>query len=298
MTAFTGTAAVHDKTTGAVVRVSVPFSVRRMYGTNAHVLSTVTPSLTGITAVKMFVYNMGVPTSWPGTPQQPAPAGAHTLVCFLPPPADLLAGRLDAQLRAWLTGAPRGTWVTAWQEANDRSNPFWAQPGVTGPATLASVHAYLRDFCAANAPHIVYGQDFGSYPVYTQGQDCTTYTCPALGFYSFDGYDRPAQDPSGRWVSPYTAAQVFAGLGQIKDRWPAATVAITETNTQRVTEDPASAGQWFQAVYQVAQQYHCVLFCTWWGPPGTTNTDWQKIEFTATAPYVATLNQIATDCSA
>lgn len=298
MTVFTGTAAIRDRVTGRTAAVSAPFSVRRLYGVNAHVLGTVTPSLTGISFAKMFAYDVGVPASWPGTPQQAVPPGARSLVCFLPPPAALLAGLLDTQLAAWLAGAPHGTWVTAWQEANDPSNPIWQQPGVATPADVGAVHAYLRDWCAGNAPHVVYGQDFGSSPIYSAGQDCTAYTVPGLRFYSFDGYDRPKLDSSGRWVSPYTAAQVFAGFGQIRAKWPQAALAVTETNTQRVTKDPASAGAWFEAVYAVAQQYGCALWCTWWGPPGTSNPDWQKIEFTAGAPYVSVLNGIAEDCAA
>jgi hypothetical protein len=75
-------------------------------------------------------------------------------------------------------------------------------------------------------------------------------------------------------------------------------VAITETNTQRVTEDPASAGDWFAAAYNVATHYGCSVYATWWGPPATTNPDWQKIQFTPGAPYVASLNAIAADCAA
>jgi hypothetical protein len=159
------------------------------------------------------------------------------------------------------------------------------------------MHAYLRDFCAKNAPHVLYGADIGSSPIYGAGQDCTQYVPPGLAWYSFDGYDRPKQDATGKWVSKYTAAQVFAGLGQIRAKWPAAPVAITETNTQRVTLDPASAGAWFTGVYAVAKQYQCVTYATWWGPPGTSNTDWQKIQFSAGAPYVSALNAIAADCA-
>jgi hypothetical protein len=279
------------------------FSVRRGYGVNAHVISAtaVKGGLTGITFVKLFNYTPGVPTSWPGPPasqNQPVPAGAQVLVCFMPPPADLLAGKLDAQLKTWLAQAPAGAWLCAWQEGNDPSNPIWQQPGITKPADVAAVHGYLRNCCAAHAPQVVYGQDFGSSPIYGAGQDCTAYTVPNLGFYSFDGYDRPAKNSAGVWVSKYSAAQVFAGLGQIKAKWPNARVAITETNTQRVTEDPASAGAWFTDVYAVACKYGCSVYATWWGPPSSANPDWQKIEFTPGAPYVSALNAIAEDCAA
>lgn len=276
------------------------FNTARFYGVNAHVLKAVTPAsggLSGINFVKVFNYNVGVPSSWPGPPpgqNQPVPGPDGALVCFLPPPGPLLAGQLDGQLRAFLAGAQPGTWLTAWQEGNDPSNGFWSQPGASRPSDLANVHAYLRDFCAAHAPQVAYGQDFGSSPIYGAGQDCTKYTVPGLAWYSFDGYDRPAQDASGQWVSRFTAAEVFAGMGQIRAKWPKANLAVTETNTQRVTEDPASAGQWFLDVAQVAKQHDCLLFCTWWGPVGTSNPEWQKIQFTPGAPYVSALNQIAT----
>ena len=278
---------------------SASFNLARFYGVNAHVLKAVTPAsggLNGLSMVKVFNYNVGVPSSWPGPPpgqNQPVPAGANALVCFLPPPAQLLAGQLDGQLRAFLSGAAPGSWLTANQEANDPSNQFWSQPGVSKPSDLQNVHGYLRDFCAKWAPQVVYGQDFGSSPIYGAGQDCTQYTVPGLGFYSFDAYDRPTQNASGQWVSKFTAAQVFAGMDQIRAKFPDANLAVTETNTQRVTLDPESAGQWFLDVATVAENHGCIAYLTWWGPPGTSNPDWQKIEFTAGAPYVAALNQIA-----
>jgi hypothetical protein len=287
--------------TAGTATATASLKVCRLYGVNAHVISAVTPALSGVSFVKLFNYAPGVPASWPGPPasqNQPVPAGARVLVCFMPSPTDLLAGKLDAQLTAWLAGAPAGAWLTAFQESNDPSNGIWSLPGIKTPADVASVHAYMRDFCAAHAPHVVYGQDFGSSPVYGAGQDCTAYTVPNLGFYSFDGYDRPAQNAAGQWVSKYSAAQVFAGLGQIRAKWPNALLAITETNTHRVTQDPSTAGQWFTDVYAVAKSYKCVAFSTWWGPPGTTEAEWKLIEFSAGAPYVSALNQIAADCAA
>lgn len=285
---------------GATAKAS--FSVRRGYGVNAHVYTTTSAKggLTGVSFVKVFNYTPGVPSSWPGPPagqNQPVPPGAQVLVCFMPPLADLLAGKLDAQLKAWLAQAPAGSWVTAYQESNDPSNGFWQQAGASQGSLLA-MHTYLQDFCAASAPHVSYGADIGSSPIYGAGQDCTAWVPAGLGWYSFDGYDRPVKDSSGVWVSKYTAAQVFAGIGQVKAKWPDARVAITETNTYRVTQDPASAGAWFTAAYEVGKQYGCSVFSTWWGPANTTNADWKLITFEAGAPYVAALNAIAADCAA
>ena len=93
-------------------------------------------------------------------------------------------------------------------------------------------------------------------------------------------------------------AEVFAGFAQIRAKWPAAPLAVTETNTQRVTQDPTSAGAWFDAAYAVAKQYGCLLFCSWWGPPASTDPNWKLIEFSAGAPYVGAINKIAADIAA
>src|SRR5690348_14810096 len=99
--------------TAGTATATASLSVRRAFGVNAHVLTTVTAKggLTGISAVKVFNYTPGVPATWPGPPasqNQPVPAGAQAVVCFMPPLQDLLAGNLDGQLRAWLAQAPPG----------------------------------------------------------------------------------------------------------------------------------------------------------------------------------------------
>jgi hypothetical protein len=70
----------------------------------------------GLEAIR--VYNPGLPAAWPGNPN---PGDRPVIVSFKAPPADIVAGRHDAALRAWFAAAPRDR-VTWWSYLHEPEN--------------------------------------------------------------------------------------------------------------------------------------------------------------------------------
>lgn len=79
-----------------------------------------------------------IPAQWPSTGN-----ARTTLVSIRPVPADLLAGRLDTRIRAFVRTAPPGSDLNAWHEAGNLAGyPAY----ITAPA-MRAVHAHMHRLC-------------------------------------------------------------------------------------------------------------------------------------------------------
>jgi hypothetical protein len=166
------------------------------------------------------IYNgpaLNVPAGFPGGGNK-VPQGIVPYVSFRPDITAVNAGTLDQPIRDYFTSAPAGSLITAWHEGNLPKHRL-------DPATVTTMHARLLRLAREANPHIFYGEVFGTYRVYTSGQQLAEWTAPGLDFYGFDGYQaapqQTVQEVFGEAVSQVLKAIKFDGK-----------LIITETNVQ------------------------------------------------------------------
>lgn len=184
-----------------------------------------------------------VPSSWFRTGSSVTTAVGS----FRPNIEAVLAGDLDAQLRAFAAKVPRGCAVTVWHEGEE-AGPHGAH---VPPATLRNLHAHCHSiFQAAGAKYV---QIVGCYSQFTRGKNLSSYISPVVDAVYLDGYQYHAQETFDD-VFAVPAQAITAACGQSMPR------GITETNTHNVNGRPA----WFSDGYAYAQaNQHEVYFCFW-----------------------------------
>jgi len=216
----------------------------------------------------------GVPFSWPG---KNLPAGFRTLILsFHPDPNSLLSGALDAPLAQFMSGAPTdgSAYLVAWHEANLLSSNFQQVFGGTAQ-TFVSMQAYLKNLAQQANPGLNIGQILGTYQ--TSGSK-VPWTCPGLDLYGLDGY--------GRSDTSTPTDHFFSSIVDIRSVYPAAPLAITETNASR---PPNQQNKWFRQAFSLAQNNNMIAWLTFWGP---------KVgSFDSTGPNVSTLQEIAIEAA-
>jgi len=173
-----------------------------------------------------------IPGQWPSTRD-----ARTTVVSIRPVPADLLAGRLDARIKAFLRTAPPGSDLTAWHEAGNLPG----YPSYLTAPTMRAVHAHMHRLCRHT--NVRYGPILCMHP-----RDMPPWMIPGLDWYGLDIYDWPEfRHPDGTLningaLYP-RLDQWRATIGQLtKTRSPV--LNICETNSSRVEYRP----QWFTAV--------------------------------------------------
>src|SRR5262249_53384721 len=114
-------------------------SSRLEIGANAGWFTAVQAAVPAVTRRRVYYpdYNY-IPQHWP-----PGPTVSHAPVPLRPGPADLLAGKLDRQIRAFLATAPPGSDLTTWHEAGNLAG----YPGYLTPATMRRVHTHMHRLC-------------------------------------------------------------------------------------------------------------------------------------------------------
>ena len=140
--------------------------------------------------------NGPIPAAWPTLP-----AGKVGFYTIYPNPTQLLAGDLDAQLKAFIGSAPeQGGVLTAYAEADASygEGGQFAAVGLT-QATLCRVHAHLQALCKGT--RVKYGAVFCGV-----GPESVAFAIPGLDFYALDWYDTwsrrcSRRSPSGRPMS-------------------------------------------------------------------------------------------------
>jgi hypothetical protein len=202
-------------------------------GANAEWYAAVHAAVPQVTCRRVYYpeHNF-VPTGWPA-----GPAGSTALVSIRPVPADLLAGRLDGQIRAFLASAPPGSDLTTWHEAGNLTG----YPGyITAPA-MRRVHRYMQRLCAGT--NVRYGPVLCMRP-----SSMTPWLVPGLDWYGLDIYDWPEfHDPRGPLDLRgrlYPRLDQWRGVVQQVTGRRAPALSICETNSVH----PAHRPKWFSAL--------------------------------------------------
>jgi hypothetical protein len=169
--------------------------------------------------------NGPIPERWPSLP-----AGVAGFYTLYPNPDELLAGKLDEKLQAYLAGAQPGSMLTTFAEADaDASAGGQFAPLGLAQAKLRDVHARMHALCA-NA-HVRYGSVACGYNASSLG-----WSAPGLHFYGLDIYEPcppGIMNALNEWRENVSAFQ------------PDPRLCIAETNTST----PARRPFWFSAIF-------------------------------------------------
>jgi hypothetical protein len=199
--------------------------------------------------------NGPIPERWPSLP-----AGVAGFYTLYPNPDELLAGKLDEKLQAYLAGAQPGSMLTTYAEADaDASTGGQFAPLGLTAAKLRDVHARMQALCA-NA-HVRYGSVACGY-----GAPALGWSARGLDFYGLDIYEpcRPGiMNALNQWRTNVSAFQ------------PDPVLCIAETNTST----PARRPFWFSAIFgwlKASEQTGggVAAMCTYWNPGGPLSGPW------------------------
>jgi hypothetical protein len=173
-----------------------------------------------------------IPGQWPSTR-----TARTTLVSIRPVPADLLAGRHDTRIKAFLRTAPPGSDLTAWHEAGNLAGyPSY----ITAPA-MRAVHAHMHRLCRHTS--VRYGPILCMHP-----RDMPPWMVPGLDWYGLDIYDwLEFRHPDGSLNidgALYPRLNQWRAVIQQFTKTPSPVLNICETNSSRAEYRP----EWFTAV--------------------------------------------------
>jgi hypothetical protein len=173
-----------------------------------------------------------IPGRWP-----PGTLASTAVVSIRPVPADLLAGRLDAPIRAFLRSAPPGSDLTAWHEAGNLPGyPAY----ITAPA-MRAVHAHLHRLCRGT--NVRYGPILCMPP-----SSMRPWLIPGLDWYGLDIYDWPEfhfrHGPLDIGGKLYPRLAQWRAVIQQVTGTHSPVLSICETNSGYASHRP----KWFTAV--------------------------------------------------
>jgi len=199
--------------------------------------------------------NGPIPERWPSLP-----AGVAGFYTLYPDPDELLAGKLDGRLQAFLAGAQPGSMLTTFAEADTDASAGgqFAPLGLTA-AKLRDVHARMQALCA-NA-HVRYGSVTCGYSA-----SSLAWSARGLDFYGLDIYEPcppGIMNALNEWRTNVSAFQ------------PDPSLCIAETNTST----PARRPFWFSAIFGWLKAYDqtgggAPAMCTYWNPGGPLSGPW------------------------
>jgi hypothetical protein len=227
-------AAAAAQPAGAAVRATAAApSPRLEIGANAGWFTAVQAAVPAATCRRVYYpeYNY-VPPSWPS-----GPSVSRAMVSIRPVPADLLAGRLDAQIRTFLASAPAGSDLTTWHEAGNLAG----YPSYITPATMRRVHTHMQRLCQRT--NVRYGPILCMRP-----SSMPPWLVPGMDWYGLDIYDWP------EFHFPHGPLDVHGRLYPRLNQWRAVirhvsrrrypVLSICETNSSHRTHRP----KWFAAL--------------------------------------------------
>ena len=234
-----------------------------LVGCNSRVFDAMREAGIGVRTFRAYrdEYNF-VPTVWPAKESVP---DAPVTLSIRPVPADLLAGRLDAQLKALIAAAPPGVKLSAWHEASNLPGyPDW----VTADS-MSAVHAYMQELCRGS--NVRYGSIICAVPSETKAWMGT-----GLDWYGLDIYDFG----EGQFRHPFTGgisrAKLFARLDDMLDtcreltRRDAPEIDICETNNPRREH----RAEWFTLLAEWLDGNGGRRLETFWNPTGSLSGPW------------------------
>ena len=206
-------------------------------------------------------YNF-IPTVWPAKAAVPE---ARVTLSIRPVPADLLAGRLDEQLKALIAAASPGVKLSAWHEASNLDG----YPDFISAASMSAVHEYMQQLCRGT--NVRYGSIICAVPSATKAWMGTN-----LDWYGLDVYDFGEGQFRDRLTDGISRTKLFARLDDMLDTCRELTgndspeIDICETNSPR----PQHRAEWFTllAGWLYSNGGRCLQ--TFWNPSGPLSGPW------------------------
>jgi hypothetical protein len=218
-----------------------------------------------------------VPKGWPVKESVPE---ALPLLSIRPVPNDLLAGRLDEQLRTFIAQAPPGVRLSAWHEASNLAG----YPGYITAGTMSAVHEYMQDLCRGS--NVGYGSIICAVPSQTK-----PWMGAGLDWYGLDIYDFGGGQFRS-WYGGISKSRLFARLDDMLETCrelsgrDAPEIDICETNSPR----PRYRAEWFTLLAEWMSANGGRYLETFWNPTGPLSGPWLPED----EKTVAALRSIAT----
>lgn len=157
-----------------------------LFGVNIDVYPEVSKNVGGITSIRY--YNKPGDFTSPG--HVPGITGIYSVK---PDTAQFLAGKLDAEINAYLRSLPRRSYVTAWHEANAPH-----EQRETGAPQDAGVYCQvigkLQYMAHDVRPDLRIGSILETYPVSQNGQNLTPWIPRGIEWCGLDGYQLTSAD--------------------------------------------------------------------------------------------------------
>jgi hypothetical protein len=207
-------------------------------------------------------YNF-IPAAWPSKDTVP---DARVMLSIRPVPDDLLAGRLDDQLKALIASAPPGVKLSAWHEASNlKAYPDY----VRNDRSMSAVHEYLQDLCRGS--NVRYGSIICAVP-----SQVRSWMGRGLDWYGLDVYDFGGGQFRSSWTSGISKSKLFARLEDMLDTGrqlsgrDAPEIAICETNSPRAEH----RAEWFTLLAEWMANNGGGCLETFWNPSGPLSGPW------------------------
>ncbi|HET7016252.1 MAG TPA: hypothetical protein VFI65_20185 [Streptosporangiaceae bacterium] len=207
-------------------------------------------------------YNF-IPASWP---TKETVSDARVMLSIRPVPDDLLAGRLDDQLKGLIATAPPGVKLSAWHEA---SNLAGYPDYIRSDRGMSAVHEYLQNLCRGS--NVSYGSIICAVP-----SKVKSWMGAGLDWYGLDVYDFGGGQFRSLWTGGISKSKLFTRLDDMLDtcRQLSASdspeIAICETNSPR----PRYRAQWFTLLAEWMSANGGGYLETFWNPNGPLSGPW------------------------
>jgi hypothetical protein len=234
-----------------------------LFGCNSKIFDPMHDAGIGVRSFRAYrdKFNF-IPTVWPAKESVP---DARVTLSIRPLPTDLLAGKLDAQLRDFIAAAPPGVKLSAWHEASNLPGyPDW----VTASA-MSDVHQYMQELCRGS--NVRYGSIICAVPSAT-----TAWMGTGLDWYGLDVYDFG----EGQFRHPLTGGlskkKLFARLDDMLDTCrelsgrDAPEIDICETNSPRQEH----RAEWFELLTEWLASNGGRCLQSFWNPTGSLSGPW------------------------
>jgi hypothetical protein len=205
-------------------------------------------------------YNF-IPTVWPSKPAVP---DACVTLSIRPVPADLLAGRLDEQLRPLIASAPARAKLSAWHEASN----LGTYPDYVTADAMSAVHEYMQDLCRGS--NVRYGSIICAVPSATKDWMGTN-----LDWYGLDVYDF-GEGQFREWTGGLSRPKLFARLDDMRETCRELTgrdapeIDICETNSPRTRH----RAEWFSLLAEWLDANVGERLQGFWNPTGSLSGPW------------------------
>jgi hypothetical protein len=206
-------------------------------------------------------YNF-IPTVWPTKPAVPE---ARVTLSIRPIPDDLVAGRLDERLSAFIAAAPPGAKLSAWHEASNLPG----YPDFVNADSMSAVHGYMQNLCRGS--NVRYGSIICAVPSATKA-----WMGANLDWYGLDVYDFGEGQFRGSPDDRISRTKLFARLDDMLDTCrelagvQSPEIDICETNSPR----RGHRQEWFALLAEWLDGNGGGRLQTFWNPSGPLSGPW------------------------